>query len=199
MILAYGNIPYEYNVVSFEQWPALKADKSKCPFGQVPAMTLPSGVTIAQSGAIARYAAKLAGLYPADPEVAAKADMIQELTMEMNPINPILNWFPKDSDSYISMYQTYFAAFDERMTSVQSILGSEKFFGGNEVPSHGDFCLFHVLDNTLTVKKEALDAFPTMQTWMSNMSSIPQLQKYLSERPGDVGREGSFLQLAAAK
>jgi hypothetical protein len=50
------------------------------------------------------------------------------------------------------------------------------------------------------VKKDALDAFPIMKTWMRSMSSIPQLRKYLSERPGapEVGREGSFLQLSAS-
>jgi glutathione S-transferase len=164
-------------------------------------MILPSGATIVQSGAIARYAAKLAGVYPADPEVAAKADMIQELTMEMNPINPILNWFPKDSESYNSTYSSYFAAFDERMASVQTVLGGERFFGGNDVPSHGDFCLFHILDCTLTVKQDALDAFPALQAWMKSMKSIPQLQKYLIERPvpPEVGKEDSFLHLLGSK
>lgn len=194
MILAYGEIPFNDVVVSFEKWPELKANKNQCPFGQLPCMTLANGVTIAQSGAIVRYVARLANIYPQDPERAAKADMIHELTMEMNPINPVLNWFPADSDTYNSMHTAYFAAFPSRMEAVQSILDDEKFFGGQQ-PCHADFVFFHVIDVTLTVKPDALADYPKLSSWFANMLAIPQLQQYLANRPGppDVGREGSLL------
>lgn len=194
MILAYGEIPFNDVIVSFEQWPELKSNKTTCPFGQLPCMTLANGVTIAQSGAIVRYVAKLANIYPHDPERAAKADMIQELTMEMNPINPVLNWFAVDSDAYNSMHTAYFAAFPSRMEAVQSILGNEKFFGG-DAPCHADFVFFHIIDVTLTVKPDALAHYTTLSAWLANILAIPQLQQYLASRPGppDVGREGSLL------
>ena len=195
MILAYGRIPYDDVIISFENWATAKADKVRFPFGQVPAMTLPSGLNIAQSGAITRYVAKLANIYPEDPERAAKADMIQELGMEMNPINPVLNWFPVDSDSYNSMHTSYFAAFAGRMEAVVAVLGNDKYFGGDNQPCHADFILFHLLDVTTTVKPDALESFPVLQRWMADMNAIPQLQEYLAQRPGPplVGREGSFL------
>lgn len=197
MILAYGKIPFNDVIVGFDKWPELKVNKTKCPFGQLPCMTLASGTTIAQSGAITRYVAKLANVYPNDPERAAKADMIQELSMEMNQINPVLNWFPAGSDTFHSLYAAYFSAFPSRMEAVEDILGSDKYFGG-EQPCHADFILFHLLDNTLTVKPDALADYEKMKAWMENMNSIVQLQDYLRNRPSppDVGREGSLLRSA---
>lgn len=195
MVLAYGNIAYDNVLVDFPNWPDMKMDATSCPFGQLPVMKLPTGTNIAQSGAILRYVAKLAGVYPSDPERAAVADMVQELCLDMNPINPILNFFPKGSDQYNSAYDSYFATLGDRLKSLQRSLKSEKFFGGNDIPSHGDFALFHILDSTVTVKPDALNEFPTFQTWMENMKSIPQLKKYLEERPGfdQVGAPGSHI------
>ena len=39
-----------------------------------------------------RYAARLAKVYPEGAEACAEADMILELSQEMNLINPIANW-----------------------------------------------------------------------------------------------------------
>ena len=198
MILAYGKIPFNDVTVSFEQWPEMKVDKIRCPFGQLPCMTLANGVTIAQSGAITRYVAKLANIYPLDAERAAKADMIQELGMEMNQINPVLNWFPVGSDTYNTLYASYFAAFPGRMEAVENILGTDRFFGGDK-PCHADFILFHVLDVTLSVKPDALTEYAKLTAWLAQMNGIPQLQKYLADRPGPpaVGKEGSLLRSQA--
>mmetsp|Transcript_37051 Transcript_37051/g.73750 ORF Transcript_37051/g.73750 Transcript_37051/m.73750 type:complete len:217 (-) Transcript_37051:61-711(-) len=195
LILAYGCIPYNDVIVQFDTWPSVKSDQSKCLFSQLPCLTLPSGAVIAQSGAITRYVAKLAGIYPADIERAAKADMIQELTMDMNTINPILNWVPKDSESYNKLYDTYFSSFDNRMSTVQTILGAEKFLGGNAQPCHADFSLFHIVDATLTVKPDALDTFPALKDWLVHMMAIPSLQKYMKDRlqPPHVGKDKSFI------
>ena len=45
----------------------------------MPVLTLPSGKKIVESGAISRYAAKRAGLYPDDPEKQLQVDEIVEL------------------------------------------------------------------------------------------------------------------------
>lgn len=72
LILAIGKIPYEESPVTPATWPEVKA---KMPFGQVPVLQLDDGTMLAQSGAIERYCAKLAGLYPKDPLTAAFGDM----------------------------------------------------------------------------------------------------------------------------
>lgn len=199
MILAYGKISYNDEIVDFERWAVMKQDTQKIPFGQLPVLTLPSGRSIAQSGAIIRYVANLAGVYPQDPERVAIADMVLELAMEMNPINPILNWFTVDSEPYTTAYNTYFTALPARLLALQSILGEGGFFGGDTV-SHGDFLMFHILNNTILVKPGSLVGFGKLIEWMERINTIPQLKEYLERRPGPpvVGREGSLIRTFAS-
>jgi glutathione S-transferase len=151
-----------------------------------------------QSGAIIRYVAKLSGVYPEDIEQAAIGDMVVELCLEMNAINPLVNWFDFGSDAYNASYSAYFGILDARLESLQRILGAAHFFGGENV-CHGDFVLFHVLDSTLLVKPDSLAAFPQLRVWIDQMNAIPQLTTYLRQRPQPplVGKEGSFIRSLA--
>ena len=97
LILSAGKIAFEetslQDYYQVQSWPEAKV---KTPFGQLPIMTV-GDTSIAQTGAQNRYAAKLAGLIPADALDAAYCDSIYEAAMEMsnNPsnINPIVNVF----------------------------------------------------------------------------------------------------------
>ena len=48
---------------------------------------------MAQSGAIARWSARLAGVYPQDPAQAALADSVYELGQELCTVNPLVNCY----------------------------------------------------------------------------------------------------------
>lgn len=74
-----GNISYELDEDTANAWPASKEDT---PFGQVPVLKH-GDLTIGQGGAINRYCARLAGLYPADFRGAALCDMYLEEIMEI--------------------------------------------------------------------------------------------------------------------
>jgi glutathione S-transferase len=69
-----AGIPFVDDRIQVEDWPALKP---KTPFGQVPTISV-DGDVYAQSKAIARYAGRLAGLYPAVPTQAMAVDMLLE-------------------------------------------------------------------------------------------------------------------------
>jgi glutathione S-transferase len=85
MCLAYGKLPYEDLSISEyfggKAWPEAKP---LCSYDQVPLLVV-DGKPLAQSGAITRFAAGLAGLVPADPYAAAKADAISN---DLNMISP---------------------------------------------------------------------------------------------------------------
>lgn len=195
MILAYGNIPHEYNVISMANW---KEEKGKQPFGQVPTLELPNGTVISQTAAITNYVSRLANIYPTDIEKAAKADMVYELSQEMSGINPILNMFEVGSEKYQNAYETYFSAFPARISAVQKILGDQQFFGG-EQPSHADFGLFHVLDASLTVDPTCAASFPDILAWIERMKGLEQVKNYMVNvrlNPSHVGMERSAVKNA---
>jgi glutathione S-transferase P len=196
LILAYGAVDYEDVVIPLSEWGNLKYDRSISHFDQLPSLLLPSGKLISQSGTIVRYLAKVVGIYPSDIELAAEADMVYELCMDMTDINLVLNWFEKDSNTFIDRRASYFAAFPGRMRAALDILKDKNFFGGDS-PHFGDFGLFHAVDNSLTVQPSCLDEFPAIKSWYNRVHQLPFVSKYLQDRPkagtGSVGKPGSLI------
>eukprot|EP00199_Chlamydomonas_sp_CCMP681_P008557 CAMPEP_0119106804 /NCGR_PEP_ID=MMETSP1180-20130426/6329_1 /TAXON_ID=3052 ORGANISM="Chlamydomonas cf sp, Strain CCMP681" /NCGR_SAMPLE_ID=MMETSP1180 /ASSEMBLY_ACC=CAM_ASM_000741 /LENGTH=97 /DNA_ID=CAMNT_0007092193 /DNA_START=74 /DNA_END=363 /DNA_ORIENTATION=- len=73
VLLALGGIPFKDTHVGFgAEWEGLKP---KAPFGQVPYLEV-DGTIYAQSSAIERYAASLAGVYPTAPLEQLKVDQL---------------------------------------------------------------------------------------------------------------------------
>jgi hypothetical protein len=70
------------------------------------------------------------GVFPADIDSAAQADMILELTQDMNMINPIACFFAADSEVYKEKHCLYFGALLDHLIAAQKILGGMKYFGG---------------------------------------------------------------------
>ena len=194
MLLRYGGIAYEDRIFSMKEWPTVKKDKKIAPFGQLPSLELPNGETIAETGAIVRLVAKLANVYPTDVYEAARADMLFELVMDLNTINPILNWFPADSEKWKTAYDSYFGSLPYHLENLKEILGEKQFFGGNR-PHHGDFGIFHILLNSRAVKPDVLNNYPNLQQYIERMQQLPAINDYLATRPGDseVGMDGSFV------
>ena len=92
MLMHYAGIKYRYEMAwDFYGKPWSEA-KSEVPFGQLPMLVVDDTVHIWQSGAIVRYLAKLAGIMPGDPVLAAQVDAIFEQTQELfAPLNPTVN------------------------------------------------------------------------------------------------------------
>jgi glutathione S-transferase len=196
LILAYGGVQFDNVTVTFAEWAELKL---KCPFSQLPILDLPAGSPaprIAESGAIVRYVAKLAKVFPEDAASCAQADMVFELAQALAPINPIFNMTPYESEDWKAAYAKYFASFPSSMASATAILGDKNFFG-NDAPHFGDFGLFHVCDLALCVEPTCLDAFPAIAAWMVRTKAIPSVASYLEKRPNSstpgFGIPGSML------
>ena len=75
LLLHAGNVPFEWDDATANAWPS---EKPNAPFGQLP-LLYHDGVRIAQSGAIARYCAKMAKLWPANDW---KAEVLCDMVME---------------------------------------------------------------------------------------------------------------------
>jgi glutathione S-transferase len=75
-----ANYPFEDVRMNFEEWLKLKPTS---PLGAMPYMSLPSGLVVPQSAALARWAAKLAGLYGKTPEDQLIIDVVMDTTGEL--------------------------------------------------------------------------------------------------------------------
>ena len=196
MILEYGEIPHECINYSFQEWGSLKTSGEICHFGQLPSIKTADGAVISQSGAIVRYVAKLANIYPQDPLAAAQTDMIFELSQEMNLINPLYNFYQVDSPEWKEKHDSYFASVPAWITSAQKILGDKEYFAGTK-PSYGDFGLFHICETIIAVQPESLDPYPSIKAWIARMNSLPAVQSYKAKRPGPstpgFGIPGTFI------
>lgn len=212
MILAAGNIPYENVVVPLSEWPNAKIKREICPFGQLPSVQLPDGTMLAQSSAIISYVAKLAKVYPIVTADAAIADMIVQLCLnEMNAINPILNFHAVNTEIWTEAHQTYFNTLPIHLSAITKLAENNYLYSGaaaaekegegaayyycKKKPHHGDFALFHIINNTLTVKPDALDGYPAVKSWYAHMLMLPYLKTYVDTRPGseEVGRPSSLI------
>jgi prostaglandin-H2 D-isomerase / glutathione transferase len=200
LTLAYGEVRYEDVTVSVQDWSTLKHDRAVAPFGQLPVIRLESGEVIAQSGAIIRLAAKLAGIYPENPVEAARADMIYEFAQELNMVNPILNFWPISSEQWQTSYTQFFEALPRHLTTCESLLGEKAFYGGNS-PHYGDFAIFHIFDTCITVNPQCLNGYIKLQEFVDRIKAIPSIQRYLQNRlaPRSIGLCGSFMQVQVAR
>jgi glutathione S-transferase len=196
MILHFAEIPFNDVIISMQDWNNVKNSTNIAPFGQLPSLQLPSGEIIAQSGAIVRYVAKLANIYPEDLVLAARADMIYEFAQDLSLINPLFNFWPVMTEDWTTNYKAYFDELPRFLVIASGFLGQHApYFGGN-IPHHGDFALFHILDLSVTINSTCLNEFPLIQNYHCRMSQLPQLQNYLQNRapPANVGLCGSYVQ-----
>lgn len=200
MILHYGEVEFNDVIISMMDWDSIKKTSKIAPFGQLPSLQLPDGEVIAQTGAIVRFCAKLAKIYPENPVQAARADMIYEFAQDLSMINPILNFWPVSSQEWSKAYSSYFEYLPSLLTVAQNLLGEETFFGG-ATPHHGDFEMFHIFDSCLIVNSSCLDAFPLLQAFYIRMRDMPVMQNYLANRAPVqmIGLCGSYMQTHVAK
>ena len=74
LVLVYGQIPFSDQRLSFSEYLSMR-DGGKLPFQQLPVLMVDDQI-IGQSCAMARYAAKLADLYPSNDIEAGLSDMV---------------------------------------------------------------------------------------------------------------------------
>eukprot|EP00933_Yihiella_yeosuensis_P034711 TRINITY_DN28187_c0_g1_i1.p1 TRINITY_DN28187_c0_g1~~TRINITY_DN28187_c0_g1_i1.p1 ORF type:complete len:262 (-),score=36.09 TRINITY_DN28187_c0_g1_i1:48-800(-) len=184
----YGGIPYQDELVWGRVFSERRA-KGEYPFDKVPVLYI-NGLTVAQSGSIARYAAKLAGCYPTDPAICALNDSVFEMAQELCTINPMINCytgqqFKQIKNWYFDSLPQHIANIGFQLQAARSGSGGD-FFGG-ATPSHADFNVYHHLSNARLVEPQCVPDDSPLSGWMEIMEELPELRRYLDERPELVG------------
>lgn len=187
-LLRYGGIKYEDEVVWGRVFAQRRA-QGEYPFDKVPVLYV-NGQTVAQSGTIARYAAKLAGCYPSDPAACALNDAVFEMAQELCTINPMINCYV--GRQFDQVRNWYFGSLHVHVANIEAQLeaalrgGGGPFFGGSS-PSHADFNVYHHFANARLVEPHCIPEASPLSGWMQAMEALPSMAEYLAERPELVG------------
>lgn len=82
LALFIGSVPFVDERISYEEVHR-RREAGLLPCGQVPIITV-GGTTFAQTSAILRWAGKRSGLWPSDPELELRADMVDSAMGDIN-------------------------------------------------------------------------------------------------------------------
>ncbi|GLC41778.1 hypothetical protein PLESTM_001238600 [Pleodorina starrii] len=196
LCLSIGGIPYEDVHYTGETFPAAKP---KMPFGQVPVLELPDGKMLAQSGAIDRYTAKLAGLYPEDPLQAARADEAVFLLsdfMEVKAVHPHLLHAARGEDQGPTGDYRIAGKGKDKLEQMSKMLGALDggFVAGPKL-SFADLSIFSALSSVVSgmydgVPANLLEQYPALKAFRNKVANEPGVKAFY-EKNGE-GLRASF-------
>lgn len=188
-MLRFGGVKYTDEVVWGGVFSRRRA-QGEYPFDKVPVLYV-NGAPVAQSGSIARYAAKLSGCYPSDPAVCALSDAAFEMAQELCTINPMINCytghqFKQVRDWYFDSFPVHVRNLEAQFRAATHQGNGGAFFGG-AAPSHADFNVYHHFANARLVEPQCLPDGFLLTRWMETMEEQEPMRAYLEERPQLVG------------
>uniref|UniRef100_A0A0N5B0A5 glutathione transferase n=1 Tax=Syphacia muris TaxID=451379 RepID=A0A0N5B0A5_9BILA len=183
LLFHYAGVPFEDERIQVDQWPALKP---KMPFGQLPVLTV-DGKVIAQSGAICRYLAREFDLVPKNPVDDALVDSIydahKDFLLQSKPYFMVVTGFTKGDKEklfkgvLLPARDLYFPCINNYLSMSDSIHLIDKQLSWVDIVIADNLCDIEEIVPTI------FDGYPELKKFADKIHSIPQLQKYLKERP----------------
>jgi len=153
----------------------LSFKKKKLPFGQVPYMEHET-IAIAQSGAIARYIAKLGGLNGSNDSEFAKSEMLLGETDDlMTGMTKCMYTEGKDKNT---CFDEYFAGpWKVQMGCLEKLIpDGEKYFIPGATRCAGGYGIACACEIALSLQPDCLDAFPKVKAFAEEMIASPAME-----------------------
>jgi len=176
LLLHAAGIPYDWDDATANAWPA---SKSSAPFGQLPIL-VDDGYTIAQSGTITRYCAKLGCLWPQNPAGWLKVDMLIE---HCNDIYRMMEKakYAGDDEAQWQAWQSFAKdKYPEKVAWIASMLGDNEWFGGEKMNA-ADVVVFSIFN---LVERSGADCplsnWPTLLEHSKRVAQVGTISQYLS-------------------
>ncbi|EGZ23679.1 hypothetical protein PHYSODRAFT_353859 [Phytophthora sojae] len=179
LIFNYGGVAFTDDRISHADFGALKPT---LPFGQVPILEV-DGVVYAQSMAIARYAAKIAGLYPSNAVEALKADMFSCSMGDLEgPFVDIAFKTPDEAEK-AQKKKVFIEETVPKFFATLEKLVADKFILGGKI-SYADLQFFDFVNNKISwiFPDFKTDAFPKLTAVVNNVKAEPKIAAYLSKQ-----------------
>ena len=174
LLLAAGDVSYKLDAETANSWPS---KKEEMPFGQLPVLQH-NEMTLGQSGAIARYCAKLAGLMPKSDSEYAVVDSVMEQCVDVFNSMVKAKYCQGDKENAWKLFENELL---QKMNWVNKMLEEKntKYFGGDKVNA-ADVSVFAVL-NLVEKAGITLPKWTHLASLYEDVGSMPSVLKYLAE------------------
>jgi glutathione S-transferase len=181
-IFAEAGIEFEDNRIEGKDWGKLK---DSTPYGQLPLLEV-DGVTLAQSSAIERYAARISGLAGKNDIENAKADSIVEALHDAVK-NFMTAAFTKDKDEQAKLFTAYWSGDWVKWGGIlEKVLkanneGKGWFVGEN--PTFADLHFGVIAENLTGANKDAFKDFPLLGALAERVVKRDNIAAWIKKRP----------------
>ncbi len=160
--------------------------KSTTPFGQVPMLKI-GGVTIAQSSAIERAAARLAKLYGSSDIEAAQIDMIVGSVLDTNQkYSQIVNQIKDEAEKKAKVEEFFKSEFPKWAqyftTHLKANASQSEWFVGKSI-SYADLSFYHYFEKLTKADPAAITPFPELKAHLERIAARPNIAAWLKARP----------------
>jgi len=181
-IFAEAGVEFEDNRIEGKDWGKLK---DSTPYGQLPLLEV-DGVTLAQSSAIERYAARVAGVAGKNDLENAKADSIVEALHDAVK-NFMAAAFHKDKDEQAKLFTAYWsgdwAKWGAILEKVLKANNEGKGYFVGEGVTFADLHFAVIADNLTGVNKDALKEFPLLAGLHDRVLKRDNIAAWIKKRP----------------
>jgi glutathione S-transferase len=184
LILHYVGQEFEDVRIKKEDWPNWKP---KFAYGKVPVLEVEGGKQLAQSAAIARYLGEKYGIAGKDEWERAKVneilDYFRDARDELTKYIYVVLGF-REGDKEALRRDAFEPGVAHNFPIIERIL---KESGSGFLVASGvtfiDFIVAEFLEGVKGVEPKVLEAYPTLQDYVTRVHALPQLADYLKSRP----------------
>ena len=181
-IFAQADVPYEDKRIAGEEWAKFKPDT---PYGSMPVVEI-DGKRYAGSGPLARYLAEQFGLGGSNAienlEIASISDVVDDLYIKV-----MIFYFEKDEARKADLKKdldekhlpNYLGIINKRITENGS---SDGWIYGQKV-TYVDLKIALLGDVLTKVNEKTLEPFPAVAKLKTTVEALPNIAKWIKERP----------------
>ena len=181
-IFIQAGVPYEDVRLSKEEWAEFK---SKTPYGGIPVLEI-DGKLYGGSGPIQRYIAEQHGLAGFNAlenfELSTVYDVTQDLVIRFMMLR-FENDDTRKAELKKEVEETHFPKYLGILNKLITDNGSaDGWIYGNKV-TYVDLRIAYLTDFVLQISPNALDAYPAIKKLKAAVEALPNIAKWLKERP----------------
>lgn len=197
LIFAIGKVAFINEEIGMAEY-IRRRDAGQLPYGQIPTLQLPNGLVLGQSCAIARYAARLASLYPESPTDAAKADAVvdswrdqldlfYDVVFERTVIGGKLQMFPRPQYQRAKLIEIYLqVSFQPWLAQMDTQLASG--FVCSRQLCFADLAIFDLVRTIESISnptafKSLLDKHERVSEITKYVGNLPEVSEHLARHP----------------